>query len=150
MQKKLPIIGHLRNPNLKQRHWQKIEKVLNHKFEIEPEEPLSLKNLEDLGVFDYSEELEEISSSASSETGLELMIKKVEDSWKSLDFVILRHKEAKDVFILGSLEEIQATLDDSNITIQTVQASKHVGPVKTQVDDWTKRLGLLARTLVWF
>lgn len=148
MKDKLPIIGYLRIPNLKPRHWQQIEDVLNHKFEIEPETPLTLKMLEDLRVFEHPDELEKIASSASSEAGLELMIKKVEDAWRNLDFVILSHKESKDVFILGTLEEIQATLDDSNIIIQTVAASKYVAPIKTKVDDWSKRLNLMAKTLV--
>ena len=78
------------------------------------------------------------------------MLKKVEESWKTLDFIVLKHKDAKDVFVLGSVEEVQTTLDDSNISIQTIAASKHVAPIKPRVDDWVKRVDLFAKTLVRF
>ncbi|KAL7297685.1 hypothetical protein TKK_0009351 [Trichogramma kaykai] len=142
---KMPIIGCLRNPNLRQRHWTKIELLLNYKFK--PDDPLNLRIIEDLGAFGYQNELMEISSSASSEAGLEAMLAKIEETWKIIEFVVNSHKDAKDIFVLGSLEEVQTALDDSNITIQTIAASRHVAPIKPRVDDWLKRLDLFARTL---
>ncbi|XP_031781103.1 dynein heavy chain 6, axonemal isoform X1 [Nasonia vitripennis] len=145
MKDKLPTIGYLRNPNLRPRHWLKIENLLSHKFK--PDEATTLQELEKLGVFKYPNELMEIAGAASSEAGLEAMLKKIEDAWKSLDFVVLPHKETKDVFVLGSLEEVQTALDDSNISIQTIAASRHVAPIKPRVDDWLKRLELFGKTL---
>lgn len=65
----------MRNQALKQRHWIKIENLLNYKFK--PEEPLTLALLEDLKVFSYPQELMEISGQASSEASLEALLKKV-------------------------------------------------------------------------
>lgn len=31
----------------------------------------------------------------------------MEDSWKTTDFVVLSHRDSKDVFILGGTDEIQ-------------------------------------------
>ena len=31
----------------------------------------------------------------------------VEDSWKALEFVVLPHRDSKDVFILGGTDDIQ-------------------------------------------
>lgn len=146
MKDKLPIIGYLRNPNLRQRHWLKIEQLLDHKFI--PDEPLSLQLLEELGAFSYPDELQEIAGAASSEAGLEAMLAKVEEAWKTIDFTIARHKESKDVFVLGPLEDVQTVLDDSNISIQTIAASRHVAPIKPRVDDWVKRLDIFGKTLV--
>lgn len=143
---KLSMIINLSNPNLKSRHWVKIESLLNYKFK--PDEILTLELLEKLGVFAYPNELMEISSAASSESGLEVMLQKVEDTWNSLDFVVLAYKEVKDVYVLGSLEEVQTALDDTNINIQTIAASRHVGPIKLKVDEWLKRLELFSKTLV--
>lgn len=71
----MPVISYLRNPSLKQRHWIKIENLLGYKFK--PEEPVTLELLENLKVFSYPQELMEISGQASSEAGLELLLKKV-------------------------------------------------------------------------
>ncbi|XP_047348170.1 dynein axonemal heavy chain 6 [Vespa velutina] len=142
---KLPILGYLRNPFLKKRHWIKIEGLLNYRFK--PDELITWNLLENLGAFFYSNELMEIAAAASSEANLEGMLAKVEDLWKDLEFIIIPYKESRDVFILGSLEEIQLALDESNINIQTIAASRYVGPIKPKVEDWLKQLDLFSMTL---
>ncbi|CAG2054541.1 unnamed protein product [Timema podura] len=214
----LPVITNLRNPALKQRHWIKVENTLNHKFI--PDEVITLKLLEDVGVFLFPAELQEISGQASSEAGLETLLKKplvsffrtctgranqplycldrstvhvveaVRDEctsihsakensasigslkakgkastrihlefrldrcmrrrWKTLEFVVLPHRDMKDVYILGGVEEIQQTVDESNINMNTIASSRHVGPIKPRVDEWIKQLDLFSTTLdVW-
>ncbi|XP_076263714.1 dynein heavy chain at 16F [Rhynchophorus ferrugineus] len=145
MKDKLPVITYLRNPSMKTRHWVKVENVLNHKFR--PDEPFTLELLENLNVFSYPQELMEISGQASSEAGLEALLKKVEESWKALEFMVIPHKDSKDVYILGSLEEVQTVLDESNINITTIASSRHVGPIKSRVEEWQKNLDLFSRTL---
>ena len=65
-----------------------------------------------------------------------------------MEFPVLPYKDSKDVFILGGTDEIQVQLDDSNINIATVASSRHVGPIKPRVDDWSKQLDLFGKTLV--
>lgn len=71
----LPVIGYLRNPALKPRHWVKVEEILKTRFT--PDTVLTLKMLEDLHAFQHGDELMEIAGQASSEFGLELLLKKV-------------------------------------------------------------------------
>lgn len=145
MKNKLPVVAYLRNPALRQRHWLKIENILGYKFKADEE--LTLNLLEDLKVFQYPNELMEVSGQASSEAGLEALLKKVEEAWKSLEFSVMLHKDSKDVYILGSLEEVQTVLDESNINITTIASSRHVGPIKPRVDEWLRILDLFSRTL---
>ena len=72
----------------------------------------------------------------------------VDDSWKTTEFVVLPYKDYKDVFILGGTDEIQVLLDDSNINIQTRASSRHVGPIKSRVEEWLKQLDLFGKTMV--
>ena len=65
-----------------------------------------------------------------------------------MEFVVLPHKDSKDVFILGGTDEIQQLLDDSNINIATIASSRHVGPIKSRVEDWSRQLDLFGKTLV--
>lgn len=69
------MITDLRNPSLKQRHWNLIEDIINHKFD--PEVPITLQQLTDLKVFDKAEAIQEVSGQASSEASLESILKKV-------------------------------------------------------------------------
>ncbi|XP_060586003.1 dynein axonemal heavy chain 6-like [Ruditapes philippinarum] len=145
MRDRLPVITDLRNPCLKQRHWDVIENILEYKFTAE--DPLTLGKLTDINAFKHAETLQEISGQASSEASLEGILKKVEDAWKATEFVVLQHKDSKDVFILGGTDEIQQLLDDSNINVATIASSRHVGPIKPRVEEWTRQLDLFGKTL---
>jgi len=133
MRSKMAMITDLRNPSLKKRHWEMIYELLGipaKSADEDDETQLTLGKLVELGGFQHAEKIQEISGQASSEASLETILKKVEDSWKSLDFVVLPHKDTKDVFILGGTDDIQQNLDDSNINIMTIASSRHVGPIK--------------------
>lgn len=72
----------------------------------------------------------------------------VEETWKELEYIVLPHKDTKDVFILGTLEEIQTALDESNINVATILSSRHVGPIKPRVEEWARILDQFSKTLV--
>ncbi|XP_071825285.1 dynein axonemal heavy chain 6-like isoform X2 [Apostichopus japonicus] len=145
MRDQMPVITNLRNPALKQRHWDTIETILNYKFNSE--EPLTLGLLTQLSAFQFTEQIEEVAGQASSEAALEALLKKVEDAWKTTEFVVLPHRDSKDVFILGGTDEIQVLLDDSQVNISTISSSRHVGPIKPRVEEWVKNLALFNETL---
>lgn len=47
--------------------------------------------------------------------GFSFCISKVEDGWKATEFIVLPHRDSKDVFILGGIDDIQVQLDDSQV-----------------------------------
>jgi len=69
------MIGDLRNPTLKPRHWEMIEEVIA--FHFTPEEPMTLGKLVEIDAFQHTEAIEEVSGKASSEASLEAILKKV-------------------------------------------------------------------------
>ncbi|KAB1256908.1 Dynein heavy chain 6; axonemal [Camelus dromedarius] len=146
MKEKLPVIIDLRNPTLKPRHWAAIEQTVDATL-VDLDVSLTLEKLTELHVFDFGQEIQDISGQASGEAALETILKKVEDSWKTTEFVVLPHRDSKDVFILGGTDDIQVLLDDSTINIATMASSRYVGPLKARVDDWQKHLALFNQTL---
>ena len=76
------------------------------------------------------------------------MTSQVEEAWKTMEFMVLPYKDQKDVYILGGTDDIQVLLDDSNINIQTIASSRHVGPIKPRVEEWVRQLDLFGKTLV--
>ncbi|CAG5121595.1 unnamed protein product, partial [Candidula unifasciata] len=145
IREKMQTITDLRNPCLKPRHWEMIEATIEHHFT--EEDPMTLGKLVEIQAFKHAERLQEISGQASSEASLESILKKVTDSWKSTEFIVINHKDSKDVYVLGNTDDIQQLLDDSNINIATIASSRHVGPIKHQVDEWQRDLDLFGRTL---
>ncbi|XP_063314781.1 dynein axonemal heavy chain 6 [Pelobates fuscus] len=144
MKGKVPVITDLRNPFMKPIHWESLQKTMNKTLtNIE----LSLEKLIEMNVFEYTQEIQDISGQASGEASLEAILKKVEDAWKVAEFVTLRHRDSKDVFILGGTDDIQVLLDDSIINISTVASSRYIGPIRPRVEELQRQLSLFNQTL---
>eukprot|EP00842_Homolaphlyctis_polyrhiza_P002755 jgi/Hompol1/3480/HPOL_003262-RA len=140
-----PTILDLRNPSLKQRHWEKIQDAIGKT--LVKDETFTLSRLMDLRVFDFKEEIGGISSQAGSEAALEEMLSRVVKNWSEAEFIVTPYRDNKDVFILGTVEDIQTLLEDSQVTIATIKGSRFIGPIKTEVDRWDKQLTLFSETL---
>jgi dynein heavy chain len=143
----LPWIANLHNPNIRPRHWEVMKKAMGINL---TDENITLKELLDLGIENYVELIQETSAQASSEFSLEALLKKVEDSWQDVEFIVIPHKDQRDAYILGGTDEIQVLLDDSLIHMTTISSSRHVGPIKPKVDEWAKMLDLFSNTLVQY
>lgn len=144
---KLPVLGYLRNVNLKKRHWLQIEQALDKR--IIDDDTINIFTFEDANAFEspLSDRIAEISGQASAEASLEGLLKKVENAWKEQELAIVAHRDYKDIFILAGIDELQVILDDSNVNIATILASRHVGPIKQRVLEWEKSLELFSETL---
>jgi dynein heavy chain, axonemal len=144
---KIPVLQCLRSPDLKPRHWLKIELILDRK--LLGVDTLSLYTFEDSNAFEgeNANAIQEISGQASGEARLEDSLKKVDTLWKSQELQLATHRDVRDVYVLAAVDELQAVLDDSNITITTIAASRHIGTLKARVDEWVQQLELLGKTL---
>ncbi|TKS69211.1 Dynein heavy chain 6, axonemal [Collichthys lucidus] len=144
MRQRLPAITDLRNPCMKPQHWETLESVVGSSLNVEE---LTIARLEELDIFSYGMEIQEVSGQASGEASVETIITKVENVWKTVDFTVLSHGDSKEVFILGGTDDIQVLLDDSIINVGTVASSRYVTPIKLRVDTLLSQLILFSQTL---
>ncbi|ORY38879.1 hypothetical protein BCR33DRAFT_853838 [Rhizoclosmatium globosum] len=140
-----PTIVDLRNQALKPRHWERIQDAIGK--QINKDETFTLGKLIEMRVFDFKDEISNISSQAGSEAALEEMLAKVVKIWNEAEFIVISYRDAKDVFILGTVEDIQTLLEDSQVTIATIKSSRFIGPIKGEVEKWDRSLALFAETL---
>lgn len=144
MKQRLPVVTDLRNPCMKPEHWRTLESVVGTSLNVEE---LSVAALEELNVFCYGTEIQEVSGQASGEASVEAIILKVEDVWRTTEFTVLSHGDSKEAFILGGTDDIQVLLDDSIIDVGTVASSRYVAPIKLRVDKLLSQLTLFNQTL---
>ncbi|XP_070782457.1 dynein axonemal heavy chain 6 [Enoplosus armatus] len=144
MKQRLPVITDLRNPCMKPEHWKTLESVVGTSLNVEE---LTVAVLEELNIFSYGMEIQEVSGQASGEASVENIVIKVEEAWKTTEFTVLSHSDSKDVFILGGTDDIQVLLDDSIINMGTVASSRYVAPIKLRVDKLLRQLTLFNKTL---
>ena len=127
----LPVVTALGNEALQERHWLKIADLLGQP--IVRDENFTLEYLIDLNVMEHREHIEQISTEATQEAGLEAQLNKVQTVWASADFILNPYKESKDIFTLAGLDEIYVQLDDSMVIMQTILASRFVAGIREEV-----------------
>lgn len=141
----VPVVTDLRSPALKDRHWEKIAELVN--VDIKNSENFTLRDLIDKGVTKFQEEINVIATSALQESILEEMMLKVTTIWEKMIFDVKPYKDVKDLYILGDVSEVIASLDDSLVTINTVLGSRYVSGIRSYVDTWRNKLMLFQETL---
>ncbi len=64
-----------------------------------------------------------------------------------LNFIVLPYKEYKDKYTLGSVEEIMQSLDDHQVSVQTMLGTRFVSEIRGTVEEWEKKLVLISEIL---
>ena len=98
-------------------------------------------------ILEATELIAEVSGAASGETQLEVSLEKIVAAWASTEFTTRPYREQKHVYILGGLDEVMVQLEDHQVMLQTMLASRYISGVREQVELWDKRLALLSETL---
>ncbi|KAK3576323.1 hypothetical protein CHS0354_039732 [Potamilus streckersoni] len=140
----MPVITSLSNPSLRQRHWEQIERLIGKP--IGKDKSFTLGNLLEMNIFKHKEKIQDISTTASNEATLEVMLQKIIDIWQNTDFRLVAHS-GRDTYIIASADDIMAQLEESQVTIGTILGSRYVAPIKAQVMDWDRKLQGFSITL---
>jgi dynein axonemal heavy chain len=141
-----PVVADLRNEHLKERHWAEIQEIMGADIDV-TDETLTLGSLLELQAMKYKDEIGFIATKAVQEAALGDMLQKVVGVWEHLDLPINPHKNQKDLYVLGNLEDIMAALDESLVNINTVLGSRYVEPIREEVNSWNAKLMLFQDTL---
>jgi dynein heavy chain len=124
----MPIINSVANPDLRDKHWKKIYDKLEQP--MVSGKMVSLNELLSFGIVERKEAIEEISARATGEKQIESQMDEIKTKWGELKFIVNSYREAKDKFIIGSVEEIMQTLDDHQLKIQSMMGSRYVAEIR--------------------
>jgi dynein heavy chain len=148
----LPVIQAMRNPVLQKHHFTAIDEILGRDLSQEPEFTLGV--LMDLKVVDKMEEIQNVSNGATQEAALEDLLAKVQKVWggggevRPVEFIVNPYKETKDVYTLGSVEDIVTQLEDSGVIVSTVVSSRFcTGALKARAEKWEEDIKYINDTL---
>eukprot|EP01064_Diplonema_japonicum_P033482 TRINITY_DN6608_c3_g1_i1.p1 TRINITY_DN6608_c3_g1~~TRINITY_DN6608_c3_g1_i1.p1 ORF type:complete len:4220 (+),score=898.37 TRINITY_DN6608_c3_g1_i1:135-12794(+) len=142
----LPVIGCLKNPNLKEHHWAAIEEAVGKNLSSDP--TYTLGTLMDLKVMDLKDEIQAISNQATQEQQLDEMLGTVQKRWQGVEFIVNPYKEQKDTYVLGSVEDIMTHLEDSSVVIATIASNRFcTGGLRRRVEVWENDMKYMSETL---
>lgn len=133
----IPILESICRQGLSERHWEQISQELGES--INPKKYPSLSTMVDLDIVRIQDKLEEISNAAGKEYDLNMQLIKMQDEWKDMKFDITRYRDS-DVYILASLDDVQALLDDHVLKVQAMRGSPYIVALGKRAEDWEHKL----------
>lgn len=147
----IPLFQDLKNEALRDRHWKQLMEVTGTTFDMNPT-TFTLGKLFEMQLHRFSEKIADITTCAMKELSIEKGLTEVKETWRVTEFVVVRYAqgEVDKGFVLGSTEDITLQLDDNTMSLQSMTASRFVGPFIEQVRLWEKRLSSVAEVIdVW-
>ncbi|PIK48528.1 putative dynein heavy chain 10, axonemal isoform X3 [Apostichopus japonicus] len=147
----IPLFVDLKNEALRERHWKELMQKTGKSFDMNPD-TFTLENLFAMELHNYKDVIADIVTSASKELSIEKGIKEVTDVWEGMKFNVVKYMKGTQErgFILGAVDEVMQILDDNAMNLQSMSASRFVGPFLGQVQTWEKSLSLIGEVLeVW-
>ncbi|XP_043393066.1 dynein axonemal heavy chain 2 isoform X2 [Chelonia mydas] len=141
----MPLISDLRNPALRERHWDQVKDLVLRTFDQDAED-FRLENIVELGLDQHVEKISEISASASKELSIELALQAIAKTWDVVLLDIVPYKDKGHHRLRGTDEVFQA-LEDNQVSLSTMKASRFVKPFEKEVDRWERCLSLILEVI---
>ncbi|XP_073321620.1 dynein axonemal heavy chain 2 [Pagrus major] len=134
----IPLIADLRNPAMRDRHWTQIYEELSCYFDPTSSE-FTLEKIVFLGLDKYAEKICKISGAASNELSIEKSLEEMTTTWAET-FLDIAPYETKGHYWLRGTEEVFQALEDNQVILSTMKASRFVKAFEQEVDCWERQL----------
>jgi len=138
------LVTILCNPALTQMHWDELKTIFGK--DITPDAGTTLRKMTMLGLDPYMEEFEIVSTGATRAMQLHDNLKKMLSEWDSIKFTVNMYRDT-NIPILGTLEDIQAVLDDHTVKVLSMRGSAFVKPHIESVRQFYELLTRVSSTL---
>ncbi|XP_064181287.1 dynein axonemal heavy chain 2 [Anguilla rostrata] len=143
--KTIPLIADLRNPAMRDRHWEQIKAEVQHSFD-QAGSDFTLEKIVALGMHLHAEKISEISGAASKELSIEQSLEDIAAAWEETVLDIAPYKD-KGHHRLRGTEEVFQALEDNQVTLSTMKASRFVRAFEKEVDRWERCLSLVLEVI---
>jgi len=133
----IPMIQALRNPGLRDRHWEQISNELNQELN-----PNTFSNLNDLIKLNVHENLSKIASicdTAGKEYSIQAALDKMMGEWENQNLEITAYKDT-GTFIMKISDELLHQLEDHIVLTQSMMFSPYKDPFIDQLTSWETKI----------
>ncbi|NXY12732.1 DYH17 protein, partial [Atrichornis clamosus] len=144
----LRAVSELQNPAIRDRHWQEL--VQTTKVDFTMSENTILADLLQLNLHKFEEEVRGIVDKATKEAGMEKVLNALDTTWATMQFEYEPHSRT-GLPLLKLDEVLIETLEDNQVQLQNVLASKYRAFFLQRAQDWQQKLST-ADTVIntWF
>ncbi|XP_026846886.1 dynein heavy chain 2, axonemal [Drosophila persimilis] len=140
----LPLITALKNPCMRERHWNRVRDVLQVDFD-ENSKNFTLELIINLDFQAFSEDIQDISNAATMELQIENGIKNIASVWKKQGFEMAFYHDG--IYRIKNVEDCFQLLEDHMVQISAMKATRFVEPFIEIVDYWEKTLSYISESV---
>ncbi|XP_064629143.1 dynein axonemal heavy chain 1-like isoform X2 [Lineus longissimus] len=133
----IPLIQGLRNPGMRNRHWESLSTDLG--FPIRPKATLTFSKCLEMKLQDHITTISKIAEVAGKEYSIEQALDKMEGEWGPVQFEIMPYKST-GTYILKASEDISQLLDDHIVMTQSMSFSPFKKPFEERISTWENKL----------
>ncbi|KAJ1633364.1 dynein heavy chain [Pavlovales sp. CCMP2436] len=133
----LPCAGDLRSPSMKERHWAQLAQITGVKLELTGS--FKLADLLKLNLHLCIEDVGEVVERADKEEKMEHGLRKLAAVWEVVDFEAEAHDPTGVSFVRLSEENLEC-LDENQLLVRTMLASKYLDTFEAEVAEWHRKL----------
>jgi len=122
-----------------------IKLINNENDQVHHNENMSLGDLLAINLLVNSNDVEEVCDQAAKEDKMETTLQQISDRWSSIDLIMTPHHKIdgdleEDVPLLGIGEDEFELLENDQLVIQGMMASRYLAQFESEVNDWQKAL----------
>ncbi|KAL8578353.1 Dynein heavy chain 2, axonemal [Nucella lapillus] len=137
----MPLITDLKNRAMRPRHWDQIQTEMQRQFDHKSGD-FTLERIIEFGFDQYAEQINDISGAATKELAIEQGLEAITQTWEGTEFDVAPYKD-KGHFKLRSTEDVFAALEENQVQLSTMKASRFVKAFEQEVDQWERTLSLI-------
>ncbi|CAG9819075.1 unnamed protein product [Phaedon cochleariae] len=141
----LPLLGDLKNPAMRNRHWDKVRQAVEVDFD-EHSDDFNLEAIYAMNLHEHADEINEISNAATMELGIEKGLKAIADVWKIMKLEIISYKE-RGLYRIKNVDDCFQALEENMMQLSVMKSTRFVEPFTKEVDYWEKTLSYIMETL---
>ncbi|KAH8863214.1 Dynein heavy chain 1, axonemal [Schistosoma japonicum] len=135
----LPLMQSLRNPGMRQRHWEQLSEELG--MNIVPKATLTFSKCLEMHLQDHIDIISKIADVAGKEYSIESALNKMVNDWESVKFDVIPYKDT-GTCIIKIADEVNQLLDDHIVMTQSMNFSPYKKPFEERISHWENKLHL--------
>jgi len=143
----IPVIGDLRSDSMRIRHWDQIKTICKvEDLDTSKINDLSFKNLMSMHLADYVDNVTDIVDASQKEAKIEKNLVVLSETWSTLEWEFYQHNTT-DIWLVRVNEDTFDTLEDNQVLVQNMSASRFVGEFEKEVGQWQTHLATVAEVI---
>ncbi|XP_049799902.1 dynein axonemal heavy chain 8-like [Schistocerca nitens] len=146
----IPLLELMANKAMKDRHWQRLSKLMTYQFDIEAED-FKLRNVMEAPLLKYKDDVEDICVSAIKEKDIEAKLNQVMADWSTVQLQFASFKGRGELLLKGTeTSEIVSALEDSLMVLGSLLTNRYNAPFKKDIQTWVHNCSATSEILEYW